>query len=82
MFATSIGVGFVKGIKRGVWLGEPGIESSEHKKISYTIIAFPVDAQLFLISKYIGFGCYLFGNINKEKSFGGFLLCMQIGKIQ
>ena len=44
---------------------------------------FPVECQLFWTPlDFFGIGIYGFANLNKEKSFIGALLCIQIGKLR
>ena len=48
-----------------------------------TTIGLPIEIQLIQrLSSYMGVGAYIYANINKEESFGGIALCLQLGKFQ
>ncbi len=46
-------------------------------------IGIPIEAQFFLrSSSYIGFGVYMYANINAVQSFAGITLSLQLGKLR
>ncbi|MBI3004916.1 MAG: hypothetical protein HYY49_05810 [Ignavibacteriales bacterium] len=50
---------------------------------SFTEWGFAVEIQTFLIiTPIFGVGFYTFTNVNKEKSFGGIVLCLRVGKLR
>jgi hypothetical protein len=80
--AISSGISVIKGIKRGKWLGVPGEESYEYEKLTFRNIGFPIDIHLFFTAPILGFGIYLFSNINSKQNFYGWLMCLQFGKLK
>jgi len=50
---------------------------------SFTTVGIPLEAQLILTpTKIFGIGFKGFANLNPQKSFGGLLFCLQIGKLR
>ena len=80
--SASLGIGMAKGLRRGKFLGEPGVESYEYEKLPFKYIGFTIDTQLFITTPFMGFGLYLFTNINDERTYYGYLFCLQIGKLR
>ena len=79
--SLSTGPGFIRGVERGKFLGDPGVESYEHEELPFKTIGVSLDLQLFIITPIIGFGGYLFYNINTEQSYFSLLVCLQFGHI-
>jgi hypothetical protein len=52
------------------------------KETKYTVVGIPIELQLFRTGKIVGIGIYGFANINRELSFVGALLCIQLGKLR
>jgi hypothetical protein len=49
---------------------------------SWQTVGLPIEAKvLYRVFPCVGAGAMLFTNINSEKSFSGFLFCLQIGKL-
>ncbi|MDI6767679.1 MAG: hypothetical protein QME52_12730 [Bacteroidota bacterium] len=55
---------------------------SESPNTSFTTVGIPLEAQLIWTPiSVFGIGFKGFANVNSKKSFGGGLLCLQIGKL-
>jgi len=80
--SISFGVSIIKGVKRGNFLRNKGYEINYYEKLTFCEIGIPLEMQLFMISPYLGIGLDIFGNLNRERSYGGFLFCFQVGKLQ
>jgi hypothetical protein len=64
------GIGYLNGVDRGKLIG-----GKIHEQINISTISLPIEARLQLdVSKYFGFGCACFANVNKDKSFIGGLI--------
>jgi hypothetical protein len=78
--SLSAGLGLVGGVRRRKFLGN-NLFSDEYEGLTFHTFGIPIEGQLFLTpSSFVGIGFIGFGNINKEKSFGGVLLCVRLGK--
>ena len=80
--SISGGIGIAGGVRRGKRIGCPGWFSCNYEKLTFRTVGFALEAQLFLTSESGGIGIYGFANFNQERSFGGALLCLQIGKLR
>jgi hypothetical protein len=56
------------------------ITYSDERK--YAVVGIPIELQFFHTGKIVGIGIYGFANINRELSFVGGLLCIQLGKLR
>ncbi len=77
--SASAGLGRVRGMRRGDLLGCSGMENCHYERLDFSTVGLALDSQLFMQAPFIGFGIYLFGNINAEESFAGFLVSFQFG---
>jgi hypothetical protein len=83
--SISGGIGVVGGVRRGKYLSSSGgwFGTSYYEKLTFLTVGIPVEGQLFWTPlDFWGIGFYGFANLNKEKSFIGALLCIQIGKLR
>jgi len=83
--SVSAGVGLVGGVRRGRYLGSSGwwFSHDTYEKVSFSTLGVPMEGQLFWTpSSHLGVGVYAFANLNRERSFIGALLCVQIGALQ
>jgi hypothetical protein len=77
--SLSGGISMVGGVRRGEFVKSTGFLSSEHKKDRFFTVGLPIEAQLFWTpSQNFGIGLYGFSNINKEETFTGVALAVQI----
>lgn len=89
--SVSAGLGLVGGVKRGTYLGDNlddgygwfVIKIDRYEKDEFVTLGFPAEIQAFWtpLSK-LGIGITLYGNLNPEKSFAGFLVSIQIGNLR
>jgi len=89
--SVSAGLGLVGGVKRGTYLGDNldddygwfVIKIDRYEKDKFVTLGFPAEIQAFWtpLSK-LGIGITLYGNLNPEKSFAGFLVSIQIGNLR
>ena len=84
MFFLSLETGLSKvgGLNRGVKIIHEGAEGDVYERRYFNTIGLPFAMQTFIMTPYIGFGAYVFANVNNKNSYAGFLICFQIGKIQ
>jgi hypothetical protein len=81
LISIAAGIARVSGFR---YIGEPGFlfGSGKREDIEATI-GIPIEIQLFQrLSNYGGIGAYIYANINKEESFAGITVCLQLGKFQ
>jgi len=77
------GVSLVGGINRGSFIENKGWFSQRHNEIPFTSVGLPVACQFVLTPfRYIGLGLHIFGNLNFEKSFAGFLITLELGQLK
>ena len=84
MASLSGGIGAVGGILRGEFIGRSGFlfQHDKYEEIHFTTVGVPIEAQLFFTPLFfLGFGIYGAVNINPEKIFAEWLLCLQSGKL-
>ena len=79
--SVAIGIAMVSGYRDNSGLFSFGdVESRHHISPK---IGLPIEAQLFLRpTDSMGFGAYLYANINAEQPFGGITFCLQFGKLR
>ena len=84
MFFLSLETGLSKvgGLNRGVKISDDGAEGDVYERCYFNTIGVPFAMQAFIMTPYIGFGAYVFANVNNKNSYAGFLICLQVGKIQ
>ncbi len=88
MASFSAGLGLVGGVKRGKQLPSEDREDfwslkRHYEDKQFTTAGIPLQFQLFCTpSRVFGFGLIGFGNINKERSYYGGMLCIQLGKLR
>jgi hypothetical protein len=83
--SISTGISLVSGVRRGRYLSSSGgwFGTSYYEEKNFITVGIPIEVQLFWTSSNsFGIGFYGFANLNKEKSFIGALLCIQIGKLR
>jgi hypothetical protein len=80
----SAGLSMVGGVKRGNYLGNTGGWFSDYyENIDILTFGFPLEAKLIWTPlNFLGVGLTGYANINLEKSYGGGLLCIIIGKLR
>jgi len=75
--AFSIGLGLVNSVHRGALL-----YGLNYETVRITSLGVSLDIQMFLTPcRYFGLGISLAGNLNPTRSFGAFILCLQLGDI-
>jgi len=75
LFSVSAGVSYLKGVNRG-----KNIQYNNFEKVNISTIGFPFEAEaMFEFTNYFGIGILFYGNLNKEKVFGGVMLRLKIG---
>ena len=80
VFAYSIGLGSVEGVRRGDYIGTVLFQGETYEQINYSALGIPVEFKYFSVEDGTGIGLYAFANINKEKSFVGVMLSLHFGK--
>lgn len=81
--SISGGIAIVGGVRRGRYLGSTGWFSSQYETLKFSTIGIPIEGQLFWTPfSFLGIGMYGFGNLNREQSFAGALLCLQLGALK
>jgi hypothetical protein len=84
--SVSGGVSLVGGVRRGRYLSNSGgwwSSTDSYEKLTFLTVGVPIEVQLFWTPlSSLGIGIYGFANLNRQKSFAGALLCVQIGKLQ
>lgn len=76
--SASIGYGVVEGVLEGAPIEDSDI-FNDHEAIPYRVNGIPWEVQLLVKYRYIGFGLYLYGNLNEVRSFWGTTLMLQLG---
>jgi len=72
--SVSSGIGVVRGNKK------IGLDYASYKEEEFIIFGIPFESQIFLTPlPGLGIGLYCLANLNKEASYLGALLCLQIG---
>ena len=75
LFNVSAGLSYLKGINRG-----NNILNHQYEQINISTIGFPFEAEaMFEFTKYFGAGILFYGNINKDKTYGGGMLRIKFG---
>ncbi len=59
-----------------------GSVNTYNEEMDYVTFGLPIEIQLFLTGKHVGIGISGFANINRESSFVGALLCIQLGNLR
>lgn len=79
--SLSGGLGLVSGKIHGEYLGNINwINTYEQRKV--LTFGIPLEAQFFLTPfRKVGVGVSTFADINPKRTFGGIMLCLQIGKL-
>jgi hypothetical protein len=79
--SISAGLGLVSGKIHGEYLGNINwINTYEEKKV--LTFGIPLEAQFFLTPfRRVGVGVSAFADLNPKRTFGGMMLCLQIGKL-
>jgi len=83
--SISTGISVVGGVRRGRYLSSSGgwFGTNYYEKNNFITVGIPIEGQLFWTPlNFFGVGFYGFANLNKEKSFLGALLCIQVGKLR
>lgn len=63
--------------------GDPGLFGSGKRTNINPTVGLPVELQYFAkLSRIFGLGIYFFANVNREKSFGGLTIGLQLGKLK
>ena len=75
--SIGIGPGLIKGHRHGKLT-----DCCSHERIPFQTLGLSFEAQAFITSRYVGFGTYLFANVNNEWNVYGFLFCLQFGKLK
>lgn len=79
--AFSIGLGLVNSVHRGALLNQAPY-GLDYETVKITSLGVSLDIQMFLTPcRYFGLGISLAGNLNPTRSFGAFILCLQLGDI-
>lgn len=76
--SIAIGVGWVWGSR---WAPGPGWFDGTRSPVNGTL-GFPLEAQVSLRGAAVGFGLYLFANLNAEQSFTGLTINLQLGSFR
>ena len=81
--SVGFGLGIVTGTAERDYFEDGLEEITEHgKERRYRVIGIPFEVQFRInIFSFIGIGLYGFGNVNKEKSYAGVLVCLYLGKL-
>jgi hypothetical protein len=78
----STGVSYLKGVYRGEYLGGNGHNQS-YKGVPYSTVGIPFEGHLlFTPFFFLGIGANVIANLNPGKSYAGFLISVQIGKVR
>jgi hypothetical protein len=78
----STGVSYVKGVYRGEYLGGAG-HTLSYKGVPYSTFGVPLECQFYITPFFfLGIGVNVFANLNPDKSYTGFLICVKIGKVR
>ena len=83
--SISTGISIVGGVQRGRYLSSSGewFGTSYYEENNFITVGITVEGQLFWTPlDFFGIGFYGFANLNKEKSFIGALLSIQLGKLR
>lgn len=76
-----VGIGIGVSYLNGFHLAQP-IDSTDNGHRNFHTIGFAVDAQLcYSLFSWIGISLHPYLDINPKQSFGGFMFCVQIGKL-
>jgi hypothetical protein len=76
------GVSYVKGVYRGEYLGGAG-HTIRYNGVPYNTVGIPLECQFnFTPFFFLGIGVNVFANLNPSKSYTGFLICVQLGKVR
>lgn len=77
----AVGISAIKGVNRGKWIGDPGVESYECETLPYNGIGIPFVLQINTNSSgLVGIGFQLFSNFYSNKNFWGISLLIKAGK--
>ena len=80
--AISAGIGIVKSVRRGKFLSNQFL-FDEYERIENTTIGFPVEVNFVgVIFPAVGLGIDAFADFNKERTFGGLVFTLHIGKLK
>lgn len=79
---AAAGIGYVHTVRRGRLISDPPFFGREHERIETRTIGIPVDLRLTVNAKGVGIGLSLFGNVNREDSFAGAALTLQLGRVR
>lgn len=82
MFKTSFsgGIGVLGGKYDVVKLIPPGVMGTTTERI--TAFNIPLDLDLSVCTKWVGFGITGFANLNSKESMTGFIVKLELGKIR
>lgn len=81
--SISGGISIVGGVRRGKFINSSVWFSSKYEELNFITVGVPIEGQLFWTPfPYLGFGIYTFADLNKERSFAGALLCLQLGVLR
>lgn len=75
LFNILIGLSYITGVERG-----KNIQYNDFEKVNISTMSIPFETEvMFEFTDYIGIGILYYGNINKDKYFGGGMLRIKIG---
>jgi hypothetical protein len=82
MFSISSGLAVVGGVRRGKFLGYAN-NANNYESLPFSTMGIPLEAQLcWTPVSFLGLGVYAYADLNKNRSFAGVLLCLQVGNLR
>ncbi len=75
LLSVSAGLSFINGTNRG-----KNISDHKFEEVKISTLGIPFEAEaMFEFSNYVGIGLLFYGNLNKDRSFGGGMLRIKVG---